>query len=87
MKNDKPDKIQITAKVSLHASGGFYTSAAGLSAACKMLEKKDYITLDGFYCYPVETLSAILSTYDKDSRVDVYPVTHNKREKVWTYSN
>ena len=48
-----------------------------------MLDKKDFVTLDGFNCYPVNTLSAILNTYDKQARVDVYPVTQNKRVDYW----
>ena len=75
MKTDKPERISINAKIDLSGKGGFTTTALHLLTACKQLDKADYLTFDGSYCYPVRTLSAILGTYAKDSIVHIHPVT------------
>ena len=75
MKTDKPTTLHIDARLTMGGAGGFISPVVSLLSACKQLDKVDYVTLDGFYCYPVKTLAAILSTYAKDSTVVINPVT------------
>jgi hypothetical protein len=73
-KLDKPTRIQINALLDLSDKGGFTTVSTYIINACKQLDTQDFITLDGFYCYPVKTLRDILSTYAKDSKIHVHPI-------------
>jgi hypothetical protein len=73
MKIDKPERIQIKAQLDLSGLGGWKTPARQLLDGCKRLDRDDFITFDGFYCYPVKTLRAILETFERDSMVHIHP--------------
>jgi hypothetical protein len=85
MKPNKPDYIHVSARITLHGKGGWYAPARSLVDACKLLDRSDYLTLDGIHCYPAATLAAMLATYDKDARIDVYPI--KATYKVVDYNN
>jgi hypothetical protein len=87
MKTDKPERIQINALLDLSGKGGFTTISTYIINACKQLDPKDYLTFDGFYCYPVKTLRDILSTYAKDSKIHVHPVVGWMRNGEFSAGN
>ena len=82
-KLDKPTRIQINALLDLSDKGGFTTVSTYIINACKQLDTQDFITLDGFYCYPVKTLRDILSTYAKDSKIHVHPIVGYELQRYW----